>query len=117
MFKHFRRMLSIYKGAGWHFALSQLLVALAITATLLIQTLNGQLVNQGVQAGNVDVVINTSLWMIGLAIIGAFFSIGNAVYAVIFSEETGNYLRVKTYRKAQSLSFGNIDRFRTSDLL
>ncbi|MEI6308571.1 MAG: ABC transporter ATP-binding protein [bacterium] len=117
MFKHFRRMLSIYKGAGWHFALSQLLVALAITATLLIQTLNGQLVNQGVQAGNVDVVINTSLWMIGLAIIGAFFSIGNAVYAVIFSEETGNYLRVKTYRKTQSLSFGNIDRFRTSDLL
>jgi ATP-binding cassette subfamily B protein len=43
--------------------------------------------------------------------------VGNAWYAVRFSEGTGHYLRVRAFNRIQHLSFGNIDRFRTGDLL
>jgi ATP-binding cassette subfamily B protein len=117
MYKNFRRLLVIYKSARGPFIVSQVLLAISVLLNLAIVALNGTLVNDGVQQGNIEVVIRVAAWMIGLTLVQTVFALGNALYAVLFAEGTANFLRVGTYRKIQTLSFGNLDRFRTSDLL
>jgi ATP-binding cassette, subfamily B, bacterial len=55
--------------------------------------------------------------MIAIAAVGGVLFALNAAYAVLFSEHTAQYARDVTFRRIQALSFGNIDRFRTSSLL
>ncbi len=117
MYKNFRRLFVIYKGAKRPLIVSQVMLFISVAINLVIVSLNGRLVNEGVQQGNIQVVIYVALWMIALTLIQTVFTVGNAAYAVLFAEGTGNFLRVAGYRKVQSLSFGNLDRFRTSDLL
>lgn len=117
MYANFRRLLVIYKGARGPFIVSQVLLAFSVLLNLAIVALNGTLVNDGVQQGNIRVVISTAAWMVGLTLIQTVFALGNSFFAVLFAEGTANFLRTTTYRKVQSLSFGNLDRFRTSDLL
>ncbi|NTU80028.1 MAG: ABC transporter ATP-binding protein [Chloroflexales bacterium] len=117
MYANFRRLLVIYKGARGPFIVSQVLLAISVLLNLAIVALNGTLVNDGVQQGNIKVVISTAAWMIGLTLVQTVFALGNSFFAVLFAEGTANFLRTTTYRKVQTLSFGNLDRFRTSDLL
>jgi ATP-binding cassette subfamily B protein len=117
VYKNFRKILVIYKGARGALLISQVLLFLSVATNQIIMALNARLINDGVQASNIGVVINTALWMIGLTLVLTVFSIGNALYAVMFAEGTANFLRVTTFRKVQTFSFGNLDRFRTGDLL
>ena len=117
MYKNFRKILVIYKGARGALLISQVLLFLSVATNQVIMALNARLINDGVQASNIGVVIDTAVWMIGLTLLLTVFSIGNALYAVMFAEGTANFLRVTTFRKIQTFSFGNLDRFRTGDLL
>ena len=117
MYKNFRKMLVIYKGSKRALIISQVLLFLSVATNQVIMALNACLINDGVEASNINVVISTALWMMGLTLVLTVFSIGNAIYAVMFAEGTANFLRVKTFRKIQTFSFGNLDRFRTGDLL
>jgi ABC-type multidrug transport system fused ATPase/permease subunit len=105
MYKNFRSILVIHKGARRSLIISQVLLFLAVATTQLIMALNARLINDGVQANNIDVVIATALWMMGLTLVMTVFSIGNALYAVMFSEGTANFLRVTTFRKIQTFSW------------
>lgn len=117
MYKNFRRMFAIYKGTKKALWISQLALFVSVLINLIIVALNGRLVNEGVQQGNVEVVVNVAIWMIGLTLLQTVFAVTNSAYAVLFGEGTANFLRVTTFRKLELLSFGNLDRFRTSDLL
>ena len=117
MYKNFRRLFVIYRGVRRPMILSQVLLLCSVVMNLVMMTLTGRLVNEGVQQGNIDVVLNVAVWMIGLSLVQAVFAVGSATLAILFGEGTANYLQVATYRKIQTLSFGNLDRFRTSDLL
>ena len=117
MYKNFRKMLPLFKGSKRALIISQILLFLTVATNQVIMALNARLINGGVEAGNIDVVISTAMWMIGLTLVLTVFSIGNAIYAVMFSEGTANFLRVHTFRQIQTFSFGNLDRFRTGDLL
>jgi ABC-type multidrug transport system fused ATPase/permease subunit len=117
VYKNFRKILVIYKGARGALLISQVLLFLSVATNQVIMALNARLINDGVQASNIGVVIDTAVWMIGLTLLLTVFSIGNALYAVMFAEGTANFLRVTTFRKIQTFSFGNLDRFRTGDLL
>ena len=117
MYKNFRRLFGIYQESRRAIWISQIALFVSVLINLVIVALNGTLVNEGVQKGDIGVVINVAIWMIGLAIVQTVFTVTNSGYAVLFGEGTANFLRVKTFRKVESLSFGNLDRFRTSDLL
>lgn len=117
MYKNFRKMLVLYKGSKRPLLISQILLFLSVAVNQVVMALNARLINDGVEAGSIDVVISTAMWMIGLTLVLTVFSIGNAIYAVMFSEGTANFLRVQTFRQVQTFSFGNLDRFRTGDLL
>ena len=117
MYKNFRKMLVIYKGSKSALVISQVLLFLSVATNQVIMALNARLINEGVQANDINVVISTAMWMVGLTLVLTVFSVGNAIYAVMFAEGTANFLRVTTFRKVQTFSFGNLDRFRTGDLL
>jgi len=117
MYKNFRKMLQLYKGSRRSLILSQVFLFLAVATTQIMMALTARLIDEGVQAGDIEVVINTAVWMVALTLILTVFSIANALYAVLFAEGTANFLRIHTFRKIQTFSFGNLDRFRTGDLL
>ena len=55
--------------------------------------------------------------MLLLAVVAGGFMSGAAALAVFFSQGTAYVIRTHLYRRIQTFSFGNFDRFRTGNLL
>ncbi len=68
-------------------------------------------------AGNLDVIVDTGITMVVLAIIAGGTLAGTAAFAVFFAQGTAFYVRDGLYTKVQTMSFGDFDRFRTSQLM
>jgi ATP-binding cassette subfamily B protein len=111
------RMLIIYKGAWGWIALSQLFVLFGAIFMLLIPMQISALIDNGVLAGNISVVIDKSLAMLLFAILAGAFSLANLYIAARVGEGTAHYLRKEVYKKIQSFSFGNLDRNPVGELL
>ena len=104
------RMLVIYKGAWGWIALSQLFVILGATFMLLIPVQISALIDKGVLAGDIGVVVDKALLMLLFAILAGAFSMANLYIAARVGEGTAHYLRKEVYKKIQTFSFGNLDR-------
>ena len=117
MIKSLRRTLGMYRKYRARLIISQFLVLISAAATIGVASLNQRLINQGIETGNVEVILSTGLWMLVLSLVSGLCLAGTAYLAVFFSQGTGYYIRSRLYQKIQSFSFGNYDRFRTSDML
>ena len=117
MLPNLRRFLAIYRGYEHHFWISQILLGIASLFTLFIPMLSQVLVDDGLIKGDRSAVIQSVIWMVLFAAVSAVFTMANAWYAVGFSEHTAHVVRIYLYKKIQSFSFGNLDRFPTSNLL
>ncbi|MEI6293192.1 MAG: ABC transporter ATP-binding protein [Methanomicrobiales archaeon] len=111
------RMLIIYRGAWGWIALSQLFVLFGAIFMLLIPMQISALIDNGVLAGNISVVVDKSLAMLLFAILAGAFSLANLYIAARVGEGTAHYLRKEVYKKIQSFSFGNLDRNPVGELL
>jgi ATP-binding cassette subfamily B protein len=111
------RMLVIYKGAWGWIALSQLFVLLGATFMLLIPVQISALIDNGVLAGNIGVVVDKALLMLLFAILAGAFSLANLYIAARVGEGTAHYLRKEVYKKIQTFSFGNLDSNPVGELL
>ncbi len=105
------------EGVKRKFLISQLFLVGVVIFDLLIPLLIKTIVDEGIAEQDMEIVVRNSIWMVFFAFISALLSIINIGYAVGFSSDTAHGLRVSAYRKIQTLSFGNMDRFQTSDLL
>ena len=76
-----------------------------------------RIVDEGIARGDLDLVIETGLWMLGLAIGGVLFGIGNAWYGVWVAQRVETDVRSALFGKIQSLSFGNLDKLSTGHLI
>jgi ATP-binding cassette subfamily B protein len=76
-----------------------------------------KIVDVGIAQLDMSIVISTGLVMVGLALVGAFGGAGNTVFAVKVSQGFGADLRSKLFGKVQSLSFGNLDKLETGQLI
>jgi ATP-binding cassette subfamily B protein len=76
-----------------------------------------QIVNNGILAGNFDKVIKGSLYMAVFSIASMVFATACSWYAAQVGEGVGHRLRLRLYRRIAELSWGNVDRLETSDLL
>ena len=99
-----------------------LLLSIALTiggavSSLAIPALSQILIDRGISGNNMPMVIRYGGYMIILALAAAACQMVNTLIAVKFSERTAHYLRTEAYDRIQALSFGNLDRFRPSDLL
>jgi len=93
------------------------LMSLGVVADLAIPALLRRLVDQGINQKDMGVVLTTALIMLGATIISTFFALGNNVYSIRFSEGFARDIRAALFDKVQTLSFGNLDRLRTGQLI
>ena len=117
MIKSMRRMYAIYRRARGRLILSQILVLLSAAATIAVASLNQKLVNQGIEMNNFEVVVNTGLQMLLLALLSGACLAGAAYISVFFSQGIGYVIRTLLYEKLQTFSFANFDRFPTSAMM
>ena len=117
MIKSMRRIFFIYKRYRGRLLLSQLLVLISAITTIAFASLNAKLVNQGITAGDMEVVLNTGMTMFLLALVSGLCLAGTAYISVFFAQGSGYMVRTLLYRKIQTFSFANFDRFPTSALM
>ena len=102
----------------WPWAvLAPLLMVLEVAMDLLQPRMIQRIVDQGIAQLDMAVVTQTGLLMMGLALIGAVGGVGCTVFSMLASQGFGTDLRGALFRKIQSLSFGNLDRLETGQLI
>lgn len=89
----------------------------AVIMELSIPRLIQRIVDQGITPKNMQVVVNTSLLMLGITFVNMVFAIGNSVLSVMVGEGFSRDLRQELFTKIQGLSFGNLDRLQTGQLI
>ena len=88
-----------------------------VTFDLLIPQAIRGIVNDGILAGDIDAVFRGSLQMAVFAVASMCFATANAWFAARVGETVGHRLRMLLYRRISELSWGDIDRLETSELL
>lgn len=88
-----------------------------ISMDLLQPDLMARVVDDGVLAGNMDVIIGTGLRMILTVILGGLSGILCGVFANLAAQNFANDLRKDLFRKIMSLSFGQTDKISTGSLV
>jgi ATP-binding cassette subfamily B multidrug efflux pump len=102
----------------WRWAiLAPLLMMLEVTMDLMQPRMVQRIVDEGIANQDMTVVIQTGLWMVGLALIGLIGGMGSALFAEMTSQNFGADLREALFRKVQSFSFGNLDELDTGQLV
>ena len=102
----------------WRWAvLAPLLMVLEVAMDLMQPRLIQHIIDEGITAGNMQVVVQTGLWMVVLAMIGMGGGVGCTVYAILAGQGFGADLRGALFGKVQALSFGNLDKLETGKLI
>ena len=92
-------------------------LSLVVATALAIPRLVQVVIDEGVAKQDMDIIIRTSLLMIGASIVSALFMIGNTFLAIRASRGFEADFRDAIFTKIQSYSFGNLDEFTTGQLL
>ena len=102
----------------WRRALvSLVLLLLVIVVDLSIPRLTERIIDQGINAKNMQVVISTAILMLFLSVIQTLFAIGNNNLSIQVGESVARDLREALFLKIQSFSFGNLDHLNTGQLM
>jgi len=94
-----------------------ILLVLVILVDLTIPRLIERIIDQGINAGNMQVVINTTLIMLSISVLQTVFAVSNNLLSVQVGEGVARDLREAVFVKIQSLSFGNLDHLGTGQLM
>ncbi len=111
------RVLRYLKPYKMDAVLAVVLLTLVVGVDLYIPRLVQVIIDQGVANKNMEVILNTSLLMIGASIFSALLAVANTIFSVKASQGFAADVRKAVYNKIQSFSFGNLDNFQTGRLL
>src|SRR5919202_186606 len=112
------RKLARFLKPYWLWALlGPLFMVLEVAMDLLQPRLIQRIVDQGIARSNMHVVLTTTAWMVGVAVIGLLGGLGSGVFAILAGQHFGADLRGALFRKVQALSFGNLDHLETGGLI
>jgi ATP-binding cassette subfamily B protein len=115
--KHIRKLLSFVK-PYWRRSLASLVLLIAVIfMDLAIPRLIQRIIDQGITAKDMQVVISTTLVMLGISVLQAFFAVGNNILSIQVGESVARDLREALFLKIQSFSFGNLDKMNTGQLM
>jgi ATP-binding cassette subfamily B multidrug efflux pump len=115
--KHIRKLLPFIKPYWRRSLVSLVLLITVIFMDLAIPRLIQRIIDQGITADDMQVVISTTLVMLGISVLQTFFAIGNNILSVQVGEGVARDLREALFLKIQSFSFGNLDRTNTGKLM
>jgi len=115
--KALRRMVR-FMDAYWGMALIGLVtVILPVAMELVIPRMLQYVIDQGIKASDMDVIIRGSLIMLGAALVGAIATVIQGFYRARLSQGIAYDLRNLLFRHIQSFSFGNLDTMQTGQLI
>jgi ATP-binding cassette subfamily B multidrug efflux pump len=115
--KHIKKLLPFLK-PYWKLAVvSLILLTIVLVIDLSIPRLIQKIIDQGVNAQDMQVVLRTSALMFGLSLLQFLLAQGNNIFSIRAGEGVARDLREALFVKIQSLSYGNIDRFTTGRLM
>ena len=115
--KHIRKLLYFVKPYWRRSLVSLVLLITVIFIDLAIPRLIQRIIDQGITANDMQVVISTTLIMLGISVFQTFFAIGNNILSVQVGEGVARDLREALFLKIQSFSFGNLDKVNTGQLM
>ncbi len=88
-----------------------------VVMDLAIPRLIQRIIDQGVREGDTATVVQTALLMIGISALSTLIAIGNNLFSVQVGEGVARDLREALFLKIQTLSFGDLDRQKTGQLM
>ena len=94
-----------------------ILLVVVVVLDLAIPRLVQRIIDQGILAGNMQVVWQTFLLMLVISAFDTVFAIGNNNFSVRVGEGVARDLREALFLTIQSFSFGNLDRMNTGQLM
>ena len=97
--------------------LALILLVVVVVLDLAIPRLVQRIIDQGILAGNMQVVWQTFLLMLVISAFDTVFAIGNNNFSVRVGEGVARDLREALFLTIQSFSFGNLDRMNTGQLM
>lgn len=97
--------------------LSQIALVAAVIFELLIPQQIQRIIDEGIRTEDVSTIAWTSATMIVFALLSAAGFMAASWLGSLVATETAHRIRVGLYDKVTSLSFGDLDRFRTGPLL
>jgi len=97
--------------------LAPLLMTIEVAMDLLQPRLIERIIDDGVARSDLDVVRQTGLLMLAVALVGMIAGVLCGVFAIRASQGFGADLRGTLFRQVQGLSFGNLDRLETGGLI
>ena len=109
-----RRFLKPYQTAA---ILTMILMVVMVGLDLMLPRLIQRIVDQGITPGNMTIVWQTALMMLGISVFNLGIAVGNTILSVRVAEGFARDLRKEQFNKIQELSFGNLDRLRTGNLI
>jgi len=114
MLSEIRKLLPFVKPYWKRATLALILLSSLVIMDLSIPLLIERIINQGIEKNNQTVVIQTSLFMIGLSILSTVIAVANSILSVQVGESVARDLRDALFLKIQTFSFGNLDRQNTA---
>jgi ATP-binding cassette subfamily B multidrug efflux pump len=113
-FSIFPRYLRNYKKAV---ILAPAFMILEVIMDILQPKLLSHIVDNGIIKGNITLIVNTGILMLGIAIIGLIGGIGCTIFSSIASQNFGYGLRKELFKKIQNTYFKEINKFSPSSII
>ncbi len=114
MFKTLKSCVGEYKKAA---ILTPIFTALEVLMDVLIPFVTASIIDKGINAGDMNAVIKYGLILLLIAFFALFCGAMSAKYSAEASTGFAANVRDKMYKKIQTYSFSNIDKFSTAGLV
>ena len=114
MIKHLLSCVGKYKRDS---ILSPIYVSLEVVMEILIPLYMADLIDKGIDMGDLSVIWKYGLLLVVMCVISLAFGILSGRSAAIASTGFGKNLRQKLYYKVQEFSFSNIDKFSSASIV
>jgi ATP-binding cassette, subfamily B, multidrug efflux pump len=112
------QFLSKYIKKYWKmFSLAVLFLTFEAISDLLMPTIMAKIIDVGVAGRDIGYVLKMGGVMLLITLFGAVAASSRSIMASIVSQNFGTELRSDLYKKIQSLSFTNLDRFERASLI
>lgn len=90
---------------------------LEVIMEMIVPYLMASMIDEGINKGDMQVILTTGGWMIACAFVGLFAGVVAAVLAAKASAGFARNLRMSMFERIQTFSFSNIDKFSTAGLV
>ncbi|MCU7210071.1 ABC transporter ATP-binding protein/permease [Turicibacter sp. 1E2] len=112
------KLLRYLKGSAILYAiLAPLFMLVEVSMDLMLPTMLSNIIDIGITNGDTTYVWMTGAKMIGFAVIGLIGGVGCSIFSTIAAVNLGKNLRDGLFATIQSLSFLELDHFKTSSLI